>query len=267
MTEQQTTKRIALGVEYDGSNYHGWQSQNTTLTTVQSTVESAISRVADHPIKIVCAGRTDVGVHAMEQVVHFDTDKNRPIHAWVMGTNNYLPKDVRIHWAQEVPSTFSARFSAIARQYRYIIHNSHSASALLRNRVCQYSWQLNEKAMQQAIVLLLGEHDFSAFRASSCQSLSTKRCIHTAQVERHNEFIVIDIKANAFLHHMVRNIVGTLLLIGRSEKPAQWIKKLLDSRDRKQGGQTAPANGLYLISITYPPPYYLPQIKKSHILF
>ena len=262
MLEQSTTKRIALGLEYDGSNYHGWQSQNASLMTIQNVIEEALSRVANQPCKTFCAGRTDIGVHAIGQVIHFNTSVNRPIHAWIAGTNSYLSKDIRIHWAQEVPDDFHARFSATARHYRYIIHNSLYESALLRNRVFWYPWQLDAKSMQQAIAYLLGEHDFSAFRASSCQSLSTKRRLHIATVTKQNDFIVIDIKANAFLHHMVRNIIGTLLIIGRNRKSPLWIKELLASRDRTLAGVTAPSRGLYLVAVTYPLVYAIPALKK-----
>jgi len=259
------SKRIAIGLEYDGSNYHGWQSQEAHLITVQNEVETAFSKVADQPIRIYCAGRTDVGVHAVNQVIHFDTDKKRTIDAWVLGANSYLKKDIRVKWAQEMPSDFHARFSAIARHYRYIIHNSKQQSALLRNRACWYPWQLDANAMDKAIAYLLGEHDFSAFRASSCQSLSTNRCVHIAQVTRYEDCISIEIKANAFLHHMVRNIVGALFLIGRGEKQPIWMKELLDGRDRTQGGVTAKANGLYLLAVTYRSEYSLPQMTTSHM--
>jgi tRNA pseudouridine38-40 synthase len=266
LTSTTTTSRIALGIEYNGANYHGWQSQDGNLITVQNTLEKALTMVADQPIKISCAGRTDVGVHATGQVIHFDfapnSNKTRPLHAWLQGTNSYLPKDIRVQWAHEVPLSFHARFSATARHYRYIIYNGRAESALMHNRVLWYPWPLKDQAMQEAINHLLGEHDFSALRASSCQSLSTKRCVHLAKVEKHHDFIIIDIQANAFLHHMVRNIVGNLLLIGQNKKTPEWFKELLACRDRKQGGITAPATGLYLIAVMYPDIYQLPQTQK-----
>jgi len=281
------THRVAMGIEYDGTNYHGWQIQqhhdettaaehatdkhtkNTKshahrrLTTIQDAVEKALSQVADCPIKTVCAGRTDIGVHALEQVIHFDTIKHRLMRSWQLGTNNHLPKNIRVQWAAEVSPSFHARFSAVARHYRYIIYNNAIASALLCDRALWFMHPLDENKMQEAANYLIGEHDFSAFRASSCQSQSVNRHLHSIKVARKNELITIDVKANAFLHHMVRNIVGTLLPIGIGDKEPQWLDKILKMRDRQKSGITAKANGLYLAGVEYHPSHHLPNVKKN----
>jgi tRNA pseudouridine38-40 synthase len=257
-TEQRETVRVALGVEYDGSGYCGWQMQSHGTRTVQHEVEKALSIVADHPVQVVCAGRTDTGVHATGQVVHFDTQAERKSRAWVMGVNTHLPGDVCIHWAQRVDSAFSARFSATMRSYRYIIQQRPARPALYNHRVTWVHNELDSVAMQQAAQALLGENDFSSFRSSACQSEHAMRFVKSIEVTAEGEFVYIDIQANAFLHHMVRNIVGSLLKVGSGEQPVDWIARLLALKDRTRAGPTAPAAGLYLVAVQYPEAYGLP---------
>jgi len=244
--------KIALGIEYDGSRFAGWQMQKHGTRTVQECVEIALSKVANQKIQVICAGRTDTGVHATGQVVHFDCDAERNKKAWVMGVNTQLPDDVTSLWAKPVADDFSARFSATARQYRYIILNRTSRPALLANKVTWKHGELNAEAMHQAAQALLGEQDFTSFRSSACQAEHARRNIHWIKVTRESDIIYIDIKANAFLHHMVRNIVGSLLMIGQAVKPVSWMENLLHCKDRNQAGPTAPAAGLYLVKVSYP---------------
>lgn len=254
------TWRIALQLEYDGSAFHGWQMQrDPALPTVQETLEAALSRIADHPLKLSCAGRTDTGVHATGQVVHFNARTDRGARAWVTGGNSLLPPSVRIHWAGTVERRFHARFAALSRRYRYIIHESPVASAVLARQVTHCHERLDAAAMDRAGALLLGENDFSAFRAAGCQSSSPFRNVTRLSVRRHQAFIVIDIEANAFLQHMVRNIAGALLEVGRGRRPPEWITELLAGRDRRQGAMTASPNGLYLVDVAYPPEFGLPR--------
>jgi tRNA pseudouridine38-40 synthase len=255
--EKQNT-RIALGVEYDGSRYCGWQMQSHGTRTVQHELEMALSIVADHPVQVVCAGRTDTGVHATGQVVHFDTSAKRPSRAWVMGVNTHLPDDVCVHWSRAVDAGFSARFSATMRAYRYVIQQRAARPALYSSRVTWIHHQLDTVAMHQAAQALLGENDFSSFRSSACQSEHAMRFIQSIDVSAEGGFVYVDIRANAFLHHMVRNIVGSLLLVGSSERPPGWIAELLALKDRTRAGPTAPADGLYLVEVQYPDEYGLP---------
>lgn len=257
-TEQQQTTRIALGIEYDGSGYCGWQMQSHGTRTVQHEVEKALSIVADHPVQVVCAGRTDTGVHATAQVVHFDTHALRKTRAWVMGVNTHLPDDVCVHWARQVDTGFSARFSATMRRYRYIIQQRPARPALFSRRVTWIHNELNIAGMFEAAQALLGENDFSSFRSSACQSEHAMRFVKSIDVMAEGEFVYIDIQANAFLHHMVRNIVGSLLKVGTGEKPVNWMAELLALKDRTRAGPTAPAEGLYLVAVQYPDEYGLP---------
>lgn len=247
--------RVALGIEYAGHGFHGWQSQ-VGLPTVQAALEAGLSRVANHPIFVVCAGRTDAGVHALQQVVHFDVPASacsRPLSAWVYGTNTHLPDSVRVLWARAVPADFHARFHALARQYVYLIYHSPVSSPLLRERMTWVRAPLCPRRMHEAAQYLVGEKDFSAFRASTCQSVHARRRImHIAVQKPRPSHIYITIKANAFLHHMVRNIVGSLLLVGREKQPVNWLKTVLHCLDRRQAGQTAPPHGLYLQHVDYP---------------
>lgn len=243
--------RIALGVEYDGSQYHGWQSQ-TGLHTIQQAVETAISKVADDSISVVCAGRTDTGVHATNQVIHFDSDKERTIRAWIYGTNSFLPKDICIKWGKEMPDDFHARYSAVSRRYRYVIYNGSIRPALLRSAVTWQYRQLDHRAMHQGAQYLIGEKDFTSFRSIECQSKTPMRNVEQIKVTRKGDLILIDITANAFLHHMVRNIAGVLIAVGSGKRPVKWIEEVLLAKDRKLGAETAPPYGLYLVNVRYP---------------
>ncbi|MES1944277.1 tRNA pseudouridine synthase A [Salinisphaera sp. PC39] len=252
------TERIAACVEYDGTAYNGWQRQ-PHAPSVQARVESALSRVADHPVAVVCGGRTDAGVHALGQVVHFDSQARRPDHAWVFGANSNLPSDISLRWARPVPPDFHARYTAVAREYRYLILDHPARSALLGRRAAHSRHRLDAAAMHEAAQALLGERDFSAFRAAGCQSNTPMRRVERVRVRRSGDLVIMDIRANAFVHHMVRNIAGSLMVVGRGLQPSAWIAELQASRDRRLGGATAPAHGLYFRHIEYPPAYDLPE--------
>ncbi len=243
--------KIALGVEYMGSDFHGWQLQKSGIRTVQQVVEVALSSVANHPVRVFCSGRTDAGVHAVEQVIHFETTADREDKAWLFGGNVNLPADVNFVWAKCVNDDFHARFNAYARQYHYKIHNTKVRSAIIDKHSLWEPRVLNLDAMQEAGEYLLGEHDFSAFRGSLCQAKSPIKTIEFITITKQDDNILLDIKANAFLHHMVRNIVGTLLKIGKGERPVEWIQEVLDSKDRKEAGATAQPQGLYFIKAFY----------------
>lgn len=253
--------RFVLGIEYDGTLFTGWQFQRHKRT-VQGELERALSKVADHSVTVHCAGRTDAGVHALEQVVHFDSEVNRSLHGWLMGTNTHLPNDVRVLWVKPAIDDFHARFSAIARFYRYIILNRKMKSALMPTQATWCYQALDEKLMYQAAQSLIGEHDFSSFRAQSCQSISPSRLMYFIQVYRNGEQVIIDLSANAFLHHMVRNIAGVLIEIGSGKKPVSWTSDLLEIKDRNQAGITASPCGLYLGGVYYPTQYGL---KKNPV--
>lgn len=250
--------KIALGIEYDGSTYFGWQRQREVVT-VQEQLEHALSKVANHPVDVFCAGRTDAGVHGTGQVVHFNSDAIRNERAWTLGVNANLPDTIAVKWAIEVPDDFHARFSATARRYRYIIYNSKFRPGILKSGVSHYHTPLDENKMNVAAQSLLGEQDFSSFRAAQCQSNSPNRFVHFINVVRQNNFVIIDIKANAFVHHMVRNIAGSLIAVGKQEKPIEWMKQLLEARDRTLAAETAKPNGLYLIEVDYPEHYAIPK--------
>ncbi len=250
--------RVAACIEYDGTAFSGWQTQ-ASGPTVQHHVEAALTRVAAEPIRVVCAGRTDTKVHATNQIIHFDTAAVRPTHAWVLGGNSHLPADISLVWAQPVPTEFHARFSARRRAYRYVILNAPTRPALLRDRVAWLHRELNHEQMRQASQALLGQHDFSSLRAVACQAKSPIREIYSIDVLRHGELIYIDVAANAFLHHMVRNMVGLLVTVGCSDKPATWVAEVLAARDRRVAGVTAPAQGLYLVQVNYEPHFGLPS--------
>lgn len=254
--------RIALGVEYDGSHYFGWQRQREVIS-VQQVLEQALSKVADQTIELTCAGRTDAGVHATGQVVHFDSSEARNVAAWTLGVNSNLPSDVAVRWAKYVAPDFSARFSASGRRYRYIIANTRTRPGILNPGVSHYHQPLDADLMHEAAQALLGENDFSSFRAAQCQSNSPNRCVTHITVSRHGQFVIVDIAANAFLHHMVRNIVGSLIVIGRGEKPVAWLGELLQLRDRNQAAATAKPNGLYLVQVDYPAELAIPQLPPG----
>jgi tRNA pseudouridine38-40 synthase len=250
--------RIAVGVEYDGSAFAGWQSQ-LDLPTVQDSIEAALSRVADQPVRVVGAGRTDAGVHARCQVLHFDVDVQRSPRSWVLGTNNYLPATIALRWAMEVPLHFHARYAALSRSYRYVILNRSSRPGLASSRVAFVHRPLDLAPMQAAGALLVGDHDFSAFRAAGCQAKSPQRDLKALRLARIGEFIVLEVRANAFLHHMVRNIAGLLIAVGQGDHDPAWAAQVLAGRDRRQNAATAPADGLYFWAAQYPPVFGLPD--------
>jgi tRNA pseudouridine38-40 synthase len=251
--------RIAFAVEYDGTDFHGWQTQEPGVRTVQSVLEQAIARVADHPVRVHCAGRTDAGVHALAQVIHFDTHAVRSERAWVLGTNVNLPPDCSVVWARPVDPAFHARFSATARHYRYRILNRPTRSALDRDRALWVHQALDLVRMRAAASHLIGEHDFTSFRAVACQAKSPIRRVHYLDLEERGGLIELRIGANGFLHHMVRNIVGVLVAIGRGDAPTPWTRELLQVRDRTLGGVTAPPQGLYFVRADYPDGLGLPR--------
>ena len=250
--------RYALAVEYDGKNYCGWQRQSEVIS-VQQTVETALSKIANHPIAVVCAGRTDTGVNATNQIIHFDCNNPRKNVSWTLGTNSNLPKDIAIKWAQPVDDDFHARFSATARRYRYVIYNSNFRPAIMAYGLSFCQFPLDEKLMHQAAQCLVGEHDFDSFRTVHCQAHSPIRTIKHCNVSRQGNFIIIDIKANAFLHHMVRNVAGSLIRVGRKVESIAWMSDVLAARDRTVAGMTAPSGGLYFVDVDYPERFNLPK--------
>jgi tRNA pseudouridine38-40 synthase len=250
--------RIALGIEYDGHEFYGWQAQ-TELDTVQSRVEAALSKITSEAVNIICAGRTDAGVHATGQVVHFDTNAVRELRAWTFGVNTHLPPSISVRWAQEVQPEFHARFSATARRYRYVIYNHPIRSAILAERVTWFQHKLDVASMHAAALHLIGEHDFTSFRSSRCEAKTPMRNIHDIKIRRENHYVIIEVQANAFLHHMVRNIVGVLMRVGASLESPQIAQKVLAAKDRRAAFVTAPASGLYLIHVDYPEPYLFPK--------
>jgi len=253
-----TNKRIALGIEYNGSLFNGYQMQAKGTRTVQQELEKALSKVANEPVRLTCAGRTDTGVHATGQVVHFDTTVQRELKAWMLGGNTNLPRDISIHWVRQVSEQFNARFSAVSRSYRYILFNRKVRSAIFQHNVAWSFEHFDEVLMHKAAQHLLGKHDFSAFRASQCQAKHAVREMQSISVKRNGDYIILDIKANAFLHHMVRNIMGSLMVIGRGQQKTQWMQELLQGRDRKKAGMTASPAGLYLVNVEYPAEHGLP---------
>ena len=250
--------RVALAFEYDGRDFHGWQQQKSGVRSVQDHLARAASKVADHPVELVCAGRTDAGVHASYQIVHFDTSSQRTLRSWVMGINTALPFDISVHWAGQCLEAFHARFSAVYRRYRYIIFNNPVRSGIQRGQVTWNFRPLDVVQMHAAAQALVGEHDFSAFRAAGCQSRSPVRFLQNISVIRKGDYVIIDVQANAFLHHMVRNIAGALMAVGCQQQAADWIGRILAQKDRKQAGVTAPPHGLYLVDVGYPVEFAIP---------
>ncbi|HLQ12645.1 MAG TPA: tRNA pseudouridine(38-40) synthase TruA [Steroidobacteraceae bacterium] len=250
--------RIAIGVEYDGGAFHGWQLQPHSLS-VQETLQSALGRVAAVPVALSCAGRTDAGVHARAQVAHFDTDAQRSARGWLLGANSALPSTISLRWVQPVSEGFHARYGALRRSYRYLLLNRPARSALAAGRAWCVHRPLEVARMQTEAQLLVGEHDFSAFRAAECQARTPVRRVESLVVRRRDEWVQVDITANAFLHHMVRNIVGTLVAVGLGDAPAGRAGEQLESRQRRTGEATAPAHGLYLWRVEYPPEFGLPD--------
>ena len=250
--------RIAIGVEYEGTAYKGFQKQKSTSETIQGFIDKALSQVANQKIKTICSGRTDAGVHAYCQTIHFDTTSSRENKAWVQGGNSTLPKDIRFIWAQKVNNNFHSRFSATSRTYRYIIRNSSFPSALNRNRHLWIKEELDFPSMRRATSYLIGEKDFTSFRSSSCQSKTSLRNISSIKIKKKGELVLIDITANAFLLNMVRIIVGTLLEVGRKKITPKKVKSILDGKDRKLAGKTASPEGLYLVGTRYQEKFKLP---------
>lgn len=255
-------QRIALGIEYSGANYAGWQRQHSQ-PSVQEHLEKAISKVASHLISVVCAGRTDAGVHASAQVVHFDTISIRNELAWIRGVNTYLPHDIRVLWSKSVSNEFNARRSATSRRYCYIIANRVIKPGIMHQAMTWIFGFLDVSSMQEGAHYLLGHHDFSSFRATQCQANSPYRTIHSINVSRQGENIIIDITANAFLHHMVRNIVGTLIAVGQNKQKPLWVQEVLLAKDRRHAGYTAPPEGLYLANVNYPTYFEIPS--QNHL--
>lgn len=250
--------KIALGIEYDGSKYCGWQRQND-VRSVQEKLEKALSKVADEPINVFCAGRTDTGVHATGQVVHFETRVQRKDAAWTLGANANLPGDIAVRWVKNVPDDFHARFSATARRYRYVIYNERLRPAVMSQGVTHFYHPLDVDRMHRAAQCLLGENDFTSFRAMQCQSRTPWRNMMHINVTRYGAYVVVDIKANAFVHHMVRNIVGSLMEIGCGNQAENWMAELLAAKNRKLAAATGKAEGLYLVSVYYPEHFALPK--------
>jgi tRNA pseudouridine38-40 synthase len=242
--------RLALGIEYDGLAFHGFQRQ-ANAPSVQEALETALSRVADHSVRVVAAGRTDAGVHATGQVVSFDSPADRSASAWLRGTNALTPAGVKVAWVRAVDDGFNARRSAVARRYQYLFHEASVPSPLLMGRAVQAP-VLDEEAMHRGAQVLIGEHDFTSFRAAACQSHTAYRCIHRISVYRAGAFVVLDIAANAFLLHMVRNIAGVLLQVGEGRQDESWPGRVLMARDRAAAGRTAAPQGLYLVDVRYP---------------
>lgn len=254
--------RIALGIEYDGRPWCGWQSQPGGCG-IQDQLEQALHRIAGHPVRTHAAGRTDAGVHALVQVVHFETDVERPLNAWVRGTNAFLPGSVRVHWACRIAEDFHARFSARQRSYQYLLINRPVAPAILDGKAGWYHRPLDVTAMQQAAGYLVGEHDFSAFRAAECQAKSPIKHLYQADVDRSGDCMLFQFRASAFLHHQVRNMVGALVYVGNGRHGAEWMQDLLRQRNRMAAPPTFAADGLYLTGVDYDPAWGLPECHRT----
>lgn len=253
--------RIALGLEYDGASFQGWQSQPNG-NTVQDVLERALSQVAGETIRVVCAGRTDAGVHALAQVAHFDTLAERPDSAWVRGTNAHLPDTVAARWAVPVEAEFHARFAARSRRYRYLLYNHPVRPALHHGKVGWFHLPLDVERMNHAAAQLIGEHDFSAFRAAECQAKSPVKTLHRAEVSRRGDLVVFEFHADAFLHHMVRNLVGSLVAVGKGRQSPEWLAELLAGRDRRRAAPTFSPAGLYLAGVEYESRWCLPDADR-----
>lgn len=254
--------RIALGLEYDGRGFCGWQSQSSRCG-IQDSLQAALAVLAGHDVSVVAAGRTDTGVHALCQVVHFDTETSRPENAWVRGVNAHLPAGIRVLWAKPVGEAFHARFSAYERSYQYFLINQPVAPAVMHGKAGWFHQPLDLAAMQQAAKLLLGEHDFSAFRAAECQAKSPVKVMHTAEVSGTDGRLLFNFRANAFLHHQVRNMVGALVYIGKGSHPPEFMQELLQFKDRRRAPPTFSPDGLYLTGIGYDSVWGLPEIRRE----
>ena len=253
--------RIALGIEYDGSGFCGWQTQPSACA-VQDAVEHALAGIAGHPVATICAGRTDSGVHATGQILHFDSNVERPASAWVRGANTLLPDGVAVQWAKTVPDEFHARYGAQERRYRYLMLDHPVRPALNRHYVGWIHQVLDVESMRAAAVHLVGEHDFSSFRSAECQAKSPVRTLRELSIERRGDFVVFELTANAFLHHMVRNIVGSLAYVGCGRQPPEWLSTVLQARNRSLAAPTIAAAGLYLTQVTYDRKFDLPQSER-----
>lgn len=258
--------KFALGIEYNGSMYHGWQLQKE-VSSIQEELEKVLSYIANHKITVICAGRTDSGVHSTSQVIHFETHVIRTERAWTVGVNSYLPHDITVLWIKEVSEDFNARYSALSRTYRYIIYNHAIRSSILDNKILNFYKKLDVDKMHRAGQYLIGEHDFTAFRGSACQSCTPWRRIINFKVMRISNFVIINVTANAFLYRMVRNIVSCLLDIGIQKHEVDWIVTVLNSKNRNLIGPTAKAKGLYLVEVNYPTYFNLPQSPLGPLLF
>lgn len=257
--------RIALGVEYDGSEYFGFQKQKTTNQTIQGLLETSASKVADHKVKTFCSGRTDAGVHAFMQVIHFDTDAIRSSREWLRGINSYLPSDIRVIWSKEMDESFHARFSATRRSYLYNIFNNQTPSALWSDRSLFVTQQLDIRSMRAASKYLIGEHDFTSFRGSGCQSKTSLRNIDNIEISKKDRFIRVELSANAFLLHMVRIIIGTLLMVGKKEIKPKEVENILKQQDRRLAGKTVSSSGLFFMGPEYPQKYNIPGFQNNLI--
>jgi tRNA pseudouridine38-40 synthase len=255
--------RFAVGLEYDGSAYAGWQSQQKGVPSIQACAEHAFGTVANAPVSLVCSGRTDAGVHARLQVAHFDTDSVRTLRGWTLGANSNLPRDISVAWVLPVPAHFHARYSAESRTYRYLIFNRNVRSAHAEKHAAQIHRPLDHERMSAATPHLIGTHDFSAFRSSECQAKSPIRRLTHLSVDRRDDWIAIEVTGNAFLHHMVRNIAGLLIAIGQGEREPLWAREVLESKDRASGHVTAPAEGLYFWGVAYPEAFGLPSSHRD----
>ncbi|MCY4472108.1 MAG: tRNA pseudouridine(38-40) synthase TruA [Kistimonas sp.] len=251
--------RLAACVEYDGSGFHGWQKLKSGLPTVQAVVEQALGRVAGKDVSVVCAGRTDAGVHACRQIVHFDTTAVRCDRSWVLGSNSQLPETVAVRWVRPVERDFHARFAACARRYRYIIHDGPVRPAILRRGLSWHRHPLDLDAMRSAAPYLVGTHDFTSYRTVHCQARNPVRTVEHLQLYRLGGLLVMDVQANAFLHHMIRNMAGVLIAIGQGRQSPEWAGHVLQARDRRAGGVTAAPHGLYFVDALYPPRFALPR--------
>lgn len=256
-------RRVALAVEYHGGGFRGFQQQEEGVATVQASLQAALSQVANEPITVACAGRTDACVHATHQIVHFDTRAQRSVKAWTAGVNANLPAGVSIKWAGEVSALFHARFSARDRTYRYVIFNSPFRPALMADQLTWCKEPLDADLMQAGANHLLGEHNFNAFRAAQCQARHPNREIKRIDIARRGNLIIIEITANAFLHHMVRNIAGVLMRVGKAWSSPEWVAEVLASQDRTRAAETAPPYGLYLVHVAYPDQFEIPNMPPG----
>ena len=262
-SELNTTGRVALCLSYNGYQYHGWQSQKSGIPTVQQALEKAISLVANEKINVVCAGRTDKSVHSSYQVVHFETTATRDARAWVFGCNANLPKDISVFWAGSVDSDFHARFSATSRRYNYVIYNHPIRPANFSTELTWSHQVLDAGLMHKAAQCLVGKHDFTSFRAVGCQSKSPVRTLEFVDVTRYGNILLLDIKGNAFLHHMVRNIAGVLMAVGSGKESVGWCSEVLAARDRTKASVTAPPYGLFLTQVDYPEEFKIPKTSGA----